>query len=162
LKRTVEITLTVIGLILTIFGTILVGVSISLFNSNTFINEFENMFLQIARDEGITIDSGDIQMIIATFQNAGWIVLALLIVSLILSIISIYFFVGNKKSTTASVLVIVAAIIVAISTFLAGFLPALFYLIAGIIGFVRKTPKTTHTLDERDLTTEQNHPHDLK
>lgn len=162
MKRTAEIVLTVIGLILTSLGAILVGVSISLFNSNVFINDFENMFLQIAQDEGITINSSDIQMIITTFQNAGWIVLALLIVSLILSIIAIYCFVGNKKPKTASLLVIIAAVIVAISTLLAGFLPALFYLIAGIVGFARKTTKPINPLDKPDLTTEQSHSHDLK
>src|SRR5699024_6815484 len=57
------------------------------------------------------------------------------------SAISIYFYIGNKKPKAASIMMIITGVVVGLGTALTGFLPALLFLIAGIVGLVRKPPK---------------------
>src|SRR5699024_12488963 len=89
----------------------------------------------------------------------GLFALIVLLVSTILGIIAMYFFIGNKKPVAASVVVIIAAIIVTIGTALAGVVPGVLYLIAGIMGLVRRPPITdTPHVSDTTLHWDQNNP----
>src|SRR5699024_12457256 len=62
------------------------------------------------------------------------------IIAIITSVISIYFYNGNKKPKADSIMMIITGVVVGLGTALTGFVPALLFLSAGIVGLVRKPP----------------------
>ena len=140
MERTGEIILTTIGLILNLIGMIIMIPLLFFTNTNEFKNSFIDGFIETASEEGLSASTQDINALLNLFLGMGWFVFIVLLIGLIMGIIALYFFIGNKKPKAASVIMIITSLIIVVGTLLTGFMPALLYLIAGIIGLVRKTP----------------------
>src|SRR5690625_4373625 len=80
-----------------------------------------------------TYDNSEAELLLNILSGFGWLVVAMFAIGIILGIISIFFYIGNKKPKAASIILIIGSVIVGIGTVLIGFMPALLYLIAGII-----------------------------
>lgn len=140
MKRTAEITLTSIGLALSSLSALVLTFLMIFSNTGDFREAFQDGFVEGAGEEGVLTTSSEADIFLNFLLGFGWLVLVALIIGTILAIISIYFFSGNKKPVAASVMTILAAVIIGIGTIFTGFLPAILFLIAGIVGLVRKPP----------------------
>ena len=147
MKRTIETTLTTIGLILNSIGMVVMILLLLFTNTNEFRNSFIDGFIEAASEEGLSASSQDINALFSLFLSMGWIIFIVLLIGMIMGIIAIYFFVGNKKPKAASIIMIITSLIIVVGTLLTGFMPALLYLIAGIIGLIRKTPPINQAED---------------
>jgi len=138
MKRTAEIVMTVIAVIISGL-TALFGVLMNLGMSDP-------EFAEVMEEEMAADPAAMGEMDMATFMDmlawAGPVLLAVGIISLILGVIGIIAIKGNKKPVLAGIMLILAALVIGIGTIGFGFIPAILYLIAGIMAFVRK-PKVT-------------------
>ncbi|WP_339147949.1 MULTISPECIES: DUF4064 domain-containing protein [unclassified Sutcliffiella] len=137
MKRTAEIVMTVIAVIISGI-TALFGL---LMNFGLSSPEFTQMM-----EEEMAADPAVEEMDMAAFMDmlalAGPTWIAVGILSLILGVIGIIALKGNKKPVLAGIMLILAALVIGVGTFGLGFIPAILYLIAGIMAFARK-PKVT-------------------
>ncbi|WP_257348451.1 DUF4064 domain-containing protein [Pseudalkalibacillus decolorationis] len=133
MKRTSEIVLTVIGMLINVIMALGVGAAIVIFQNESIQQELER---EIANDPQLNeVDPSMIFDIIGTF---GWAVVIALAIGFILGLIATFGLKGNKKPKQAGILLIIGGIIVGIATIGSGFGPAILYLIAGIMALVRK------------------------
>ncbi len=162
MKRTGEVTLSTIGLVLSFISTLIVAAILFFSNNQEFRNMFEEIFIEGSMEEGIAVNPGDVQMFLNFLLGLGWVAFTVLLISSILGAIALYFFIGNKKPVAGSVIVIIAAVVVTIGTAFAGIVPGVLYLIAGIMGLVRRPP-ITHSphVSETDIHWDQNKPDDF-
>jgi len=133
LKRTGEITLGIIGIILSALTTLL-GMGFR------WISDSEE-FKSVIFDEAINdpaVNPEDIDMIFSFMAGAGWALIIAAVLGVILGIIGVISIKGNKHPKLAGLMFIIGAVLVGIISFGIGFLPALLYLIAGIMCFARK------------------------
>ncbi|TYS69795.1 DUF4064 domain-containing protein [Sutcliffiella horikoshii] len=137
MKRTAEIVMTVIAVIISGL-TALFGVLMNLGMSDPEFTEI--------MEEEMTADPAMEGMDMGGFMDllsmAGPTLLTVGIISLILGVIGIIAIKGNKKPVLAGIMLILAALVIGIGTLGFGIIPAVLYLIAGIMAFVRK-PKVT-------------------
>lgn len=135
LKRTGELVLGIIGVVLSFL--IAVGGIIFIWAAKS--EELKSIFIEEAEAQALL----SIDEINAMFDSLPTIGITLLIASgigIVLGLIAVISIKGNKKPKLAGILFIVCAILIGIITVGTGFLPALFYLIAGIMCFARKPP----------------------
>lgn len=111
MKRTKEIVFTSIGLAFN--SLLIIAIAVLLFVSDKFV---------------------------VIFSGIGLDFFIILIIGAILGIGAIYFYVGDKRPKAASGLTFLAAATLVVGLFLFGIIPAIFYVIAGIMGLVRKRP----------------------
>ncbi|WP_053217481.1 DUF4064 domain-containing protein [Virgibacillus senegalensis] len=137
MKRTAEIVLGVIGAVLyalfTFFGIVLM----TLKGNEAFIQEMENAFAE----QGMENMGGDISQMIA---SGSWYLIIVSLLAVILGIVAVVFLKGNKKPKTAGILLIITAVLTFVLFMGMSLIPALLYLIAGIVALVRK-PQTPIT-----------------
>ncbi|TFE02029.1 DUF4064 domain-containing protein [Jeotgalibacillus salarius] len=149
MKRTAEGVLTIIGIVVNILMMIGVFIMSALFNDPAMQEEIEREF----QNDPALADAGiDPSVIAGWFENLGVFFNVVVIISTILSLISLFAMKRNKKPKLAGGLLIASALVVGLGTLLLGWLPALLFLIAGIMCFARK-PKVvedpyTHSDDE--------------
>ncbi|MFK4998056.1 DUF4064 domain-containing protein [Bacillus sp. N9] len=136
MKRTGEMTLGIIGIVCSFFMAIF-GFALK-WASNS--EEVKSLILEAAENDP-ALNPGDTDLAFSWLAGAGTSMLIAAIIGIIIGIIAAIFIKGNKKPKVAGILFIVGAVLIAIISFLTGFLPALLYLIAGIMCLVRK-PKT--------------------
>ncbi|MGD6776397.1 DUF4064 domain-containing protein [Sutcliffiella horikoshii] len=137
MKRTAEIVMTVIAVIISGL-TALFGVLMNLGMSDP---EFaEVMEDEMAADP--TMGEMDMTAFMDILALAGPTMVTVGLVSLVLGVIGIIAIKGNKKPVLAGIMLILAALVIGIGTIGFGFIPAILYLIAGIMAFARK-PKVT-------------------
>lgn len=139
MKRTGEIVLTVIGLILNLFGVIGFMFLTSFMNTDLFRQSFEEGFNEGLAEEGME-DALEASSFLSAIAGFGWFLAILSLVGVVAGIIAIVFFRGNKKPKAASIILLISAVVLLIGTVGLGFLPFVVYLIAGIMGLVRKPP----------------------
>lgn len=130
LKRTGEIALTIIGAVFNLIG---VGI-FSLFTTFSKTDYFMYNFL------GAYGTEEDI-FFINIMTGIGWFLSIISLLALIAGIVALLFFKGDKKPKAAGIILIITSVILALGTFMMAFLAALCYLIAGIMGLVRKPPQ---------------------
>ena len=130
MKRTGEIALTIIGAVFNLIG---VGI-FSLFTTFSKTDYFMYNFL------GAYGTEEDI-FFINIMTGIGWFLSIISLLALIAGIVALLFFKGNKKPKAAGIILIITSVILALGTFMMAFLAALCYLIAGIMGLVRKPPQ---------------------
>ncbi|MCA0972521.1 DUF4064 domain-containing protein [Halobacillus litoralis] len=147
MKRTVEIVITVIGIILYGFPLI-IGFFFQSFQNNPQAREDFMAAMQEAPNgqdlEGINMDE--------MFNFLGTFTMVIIVASLIaigLAILSIVFLKGNKKPKAAGIILIITAVVFALATVFFGLFGSVAFLIAGIVALVRKPPKPT---DEEAIT----------
>src|SRR5699024_8872358 len=80
-----------------------------------------------------SVNPGEADSVLNIMLTFGWIIIVVFIIAIITSAISIYFYIGNKKPKAASIMMIITGVVVGLGTALTGFLPALLFLIAGIV-----------------------------
>ncbi|WP_100330034.1 DUF4064 domain-containing protein [Bacillus xiapuensis] len=138
MKRTAEMILNVVGIIINI---ILIGVGAviaSMMNDQKTRQEFENL---MAEDPQVAASGINVGEMVNLMEAIGWGFVAIVILSTVLSVIAAFALRRNRKPKLAGGLLIASALIVGLGTFLIGWLPALLFLIAGILCFVRRERK---------------------
>mgnify|MGYP001214719941 FL=1 len=130
MKRTGEIALTIIGAVFNLIG---VGI-FSLFTTFSKTDYFMYNFL------GAYGTEEDV-FFINIMTGIGWFLSIISLLALIAGIVALLFFKGDKKPKAAGIILIITSVILALGTFMMAFLAALCYLIAGIMGLVRKPPQ---------------------
>ncbi|MDG5472900.1 DUF4064 domain-containing protein [Jeotgalibacillus sp. ET6] len=148
MKRTAEIVLSVIGVILNIL------VVLGIFLTNNFLSDEEvrtELEAEMANDPDLAATGTDMSGVMDMLSGLGMFFNIVIIISTILSIVAIVVLRGNRKPKLAGGLLLGSAVLVFLGTFFIGFLPALLFLIAGIMCFARK-PKVQdeHMHDQRD------------
>ncbi|HLR22985.1 MAG TPA: DUF4064 domain-containing protein [Pseudogracilibacillus sp.] len=141
MKRTAELTLTIIGLVLSLASVAFTGFITIFFNTDFSRQNFEEGYNEGVMEMGESVNPGEADSVLNIMLTFGWIIIVVFIIAIITSAISIYFYIGNKKPKAASIMMIITGVVVGLGTALTGFLPALLFLIAGIVGLVRKPPK---------------------
>ncbi|MBO1004923.1 DUF4064 domain-containing protein [Pseudogracilibacillus auburnensis] len=142
MKRTGEFILGMAGIILsalmTLFGFFFLWISNSEEVRSIVISEFQN-------DPNLNIS--DIDLILGFFPVAGWLVIIAALTGVIFGLIGVISVKGNKKPKLAGAMFIIGAILQGLISVGFGFLPALIFLIAGIMCLVRKPlPEQTEPL----------------
>ncbi|WP_409303853.1 DUF4064 domain-containing protein [Peribacillus sp. SCS-155] len=139
MKRTAEIVLTVIGIVLNVIMIAFAGILTIAFKDNALQSELER---ELEKDPNLQAANVDVGTVMNFMEGLGWGFVAIVVVSTVLAVIAAFAFRKNRRPKLAGGLLIASTLIVGIGTILIGWLPALLYLIAGIMAFVRK-PKTT-------------------
>lgn len=146
MKRTGEIVLTVIGIIVNILMIAGVFILNVLFSDEQTRLDFER---EMMNDPTVAESGMDPAMISAFFSGLGTYFIVVVVISTILSIIAMVVVRGNRKPKLAGGLLIGSSVLVGLGTFFAGWLPALLFLIAGIMCFARK-PKVEEPVTHED------------
>ncbi|WP_174615564.1 DUF4064 domain-containing protein [Virgibacillus ihumii] len=140
MERTGEIVLSIIGVVLyalCAFGG---------FAGAAFLNN-EQLMSNLANDMATPQMSASDYMAVFETMSGGIMLFAIVsVVSLILGIIAAVFLKGNKKPKAAGIILIITSVLGTIVTVLGVVIPAIFYLIAGIMALARK-PKPAQTLE---------------
>lgn len=140
MKRTSEIVLGVIGVVLSGLMTLL-----GLFALSLQANENFKEGIQEAAPQNSTVSSADMNAMIEAVGNLGMAMVIASVIGIILGLIAVFSLKGNKKPKLAGTLLIVGAAAVTLISYGAGFLAGLMFLIAGIMSLVRK-PKAQVTV----------------
>jgi len=137
LKRTGEIALGIIGIILSALmslgGILLIWAN----QSSEFKTELEDQF---TADPTLEFNAGDVSTMLDAAGTFGWAIVVASIIGIILGLIGVISIKGNKKPKLAGWMFIIGALLTGIISVGFGFLPAILYLIAGIMAFARKAP----------------------
>lgn len=145
MKRTVEITLSIIGAITALFGIIIFSSIKKFFLMEDMVNEIiEDINTDLVADGLDPMDASTLIDSSSVFFN---IVVVIFVTVMILAIIAAILFTKNNKPKMASIILIIAAVIVTIGSIGTGLITGILLLIAGIMGLVRK-PKTDDLLDD--------------
>ncbi|MCP3740912.1 DUF4064 domain-containing protein [Rossellomorea sp. BNER] len=139
MKRTGEIVLAVIGVILSGLFAI-AGIFVNALIDNPDFQQGMNQ--EINGDP--TLTQSDIDAVISIIESVGPFLLVVGLISVILGIIGAIAIKGNKKPVLAGIMFILAALVIGLGTIGFGFLPGILFLIAGIMSFVRKLKVTTN------------------
>lgn len=136
MKRTAEITLTIIGVII----NALVGGSVlliaSLFKNETFQEQVKN---ELANDQKLnTVDPSEV---LNAIGNGSWWVVIASLIGLVLGIIAAVCLKGNNKPKLAGILLIIAAVVSVLLSVGVDWLPGILFLVAGILSLARKPKK---------------------
>ncbi|SEI08090.1 Protein of unknown function [Halobacillus karajensis] len=138
MKRTVEIVLTIIGMVLFGLPVLVSSILLNTKDNPQVKQELENFMnspeMQMEGQESMPEIS---QMIDAMGSFAMFVLIAALI-AIGLGILSALFLKGNKKPKAAGIILIVTAIIFTFATVFIGVFGGAVYLIAGIVALVRK------------------------
>ncbi|MED4941972.1 DUF4064 domain-containing protein [Heyndrickxia coagulans] len=134
MKRTAEIILSVIGAVLNGLAAILVFFGTAAMKSEG-INQMEARMKTDA-----SIPEADFQTALHTIQALGWGIAVVLVIGTAVGIFAAVQLRNNKSPKLSGILLIIGAMLVFFFTVGFGVLPALLYLIAGIMSLVRKPP----------------------
>lgn len=130
MKRTVEIILSVIGILLYGLVAALGGFMIFLQNNEEALQEI------LAEDPDMGL--GSLETLTEAMGTGGWLIIIASMIAIILGVIAIILISGNKRPKMAGAIYIAVSIIGSIVTVGFGIIPGVFYLIAGIMSFARK------------------------
>ncbi|PAE08178.1 hypothetical protein CHI12_07790 [Terribacillus saccharophilus] len=117
-----------IGVAFNALGAILVGVFIGA--TGDFIAE------DIRNDPEFTAEEADI--VSNLFGGIGWYYVIVSAIAAILGVVALVLLRRNNKSTVSGVIFIVTAVLSALLTIFVATVPAILYLVAGILAIVRK------------------------
>ncbi|MBS4193881.1 DUF4064 domain-containing protein [Lederbergia citri] len=134
MKRTGEIVLGVIGMIL----SALIALMGMLFMFAGKSEDVKPILEESLNDPTINQEGIDANMILDMMSTAGSALIIAAILGVVLGIIALIAIKGNKKPKLAGTMFIIGAVLIGVITIGFGFLPALLYLIAGIMCFARK------------------------
>lgn len=133
MKRTGEIVLTVIGIIINFIVGGFVTFLVLVLKNDTLQDEIEKEF---AKDPDLS--TLDPSTVLDAMGNGGWAIVIASLIGIILGIIAAINLKGNRKPKLAGILLIVGAVISGLLSIGVDWLPALLFLIAGIMSLVRK------------------------
>lgn len=138
MKRTAEIVLGTIGALIYALFAVLGGVMIWMQNNEEVVRE---SFEQTA-EQNPSVNIEDFNTVIESMGASGWVLLIVSLVAFLLGMIAIVLLKGNKNPKAAGIIFIITSVGIAIITLGAGIIPGIFYLIAGVMCFARKEPRT--------------------
>ncbi|EAF4566388.1 DUF4064 domain-containing protein [Listeria monocytogenes] len=146
IKRTGEIVLAIIGLVLSllaqafiaIIGLLMISGSKGKEGLTTFYN---NYYKTMTEWEIPKKEVPDPDRVLDFVQTLSWTALTGGLITLALGIFGIYYIFKNKKTVFAGYLFLAAGVVSLLSTALISFIPALLFIVAAILCFVRK-PKS--------------------
>ncbi|RCW73093.1 DUF4064 domain-containing protein [Saliterribacillus persicus] len=141
MKRTAEVVLSIIGALVYGFLAIIGGAMVWLQNNRDVLEE------TVSDPEMNQENMLDIDMMMETMGTGGWLFLITAIIAIVIGIVSMVLFKGNKSPKLAGILLLVVGVISTIATAGAGIFGGVFYVIAGIMGLVRK-PKNEINIDQ--------------
>src|SRR5699024_5239646 len=104
-------------------------------------HNFEERYNEGVMEMGESVYPGEEDSVLNNMLSFGCIIIVEFIIAIITSAIYIYFYIDNIKSIATSIMMIIAGVLVGFDTDLIGFLLVLLFLIASIVGLVRKTTK---------------------
>lgn len=133
MKRTAEITLGIIGAVCSVIMLIF-GILILSLNGNA---EFQQGLEDVAAEDP-SLNPGDTDIMAAMISSGGWALTVAALIGVILGLIAVFSIKGNKKPVLAGILFIAGAVLTGLISFGFGIIPAILYLIAGIVSLVRK------------------------
>ncbi|SEA16052.1 Protein of unknown function [Thalassobacillus cyri] len=135
MKRTAEIVLTGIGVVL--YGLIagMLSIVVNVKDNPEFRESLEGT---IQQDPEANLEEINVDQMIEGIADGAMIIIITGIIALLIGVVAIYFIKGNKKPKLAGILLIVTAVIATVITVGVGVVAGLFYIVAGIIGIVRK------------------------
>ncbi|CDQ21478.1 DUF4064 domain-containing protein [Halobacillus karajensis] len=138
MKRTVEIVLTIIGMVLFGLPVLVSSILLNTKDNPQVKQELENFMnspeMQMEGQESMP----EISQMIDAMGSFGMFVLIAALIAIGLGILSALFLKGNKKPKAAGIILIVTAIIFTFATVFIGVFGGAVYLIAGIVALVRK------------------------
>lgn len=138
IKRTGEIVLVIIGMLIYAFFALIGGFMMWLGNNSQIVEDIppEAQSPELSQEQLMTM--------IETAGAGGMMILITALVAIVAGILALVFMKGNKKPKAAGIILIVISVIGVFTMVIAGIFSGLFYLIAGIMLLVRK-PKTPLT-----------------
>ncbi|MDQ0207127.1 DUF4064 domain-containing protein [Alkalicoccobacillus murimartini] len=136
MKRTAERVLGIIGVIMMSIGALLVTILTIGFTSPDSQRQIETML----QDPEINPTGEDIgfDQVIDYFVANGWIVVVALVASIVLGIVASVLV--KKKPVFSGIMWLLAAVISLVTIWYLIILPAILFVIAGILALVRKAP----------------------
>lgn len=140
MKRTGELVLGIIGIISSAMMSLVGMIFIWANNSDDFKLFFEEEF---ASDPAMEINPDEMALVMEGLGSFGWAVVVASIIGFILGLVGVICIKGNKKPKLAGWVFIIGAVLTGLISVGLGFVPAILYLIAGIMAFARKIPSDT-------------------
>ncbi|MDX8046348.1 DUF4064 domain-containing protein [Gracilibacillus sp. S3-1-1] len=141
MKRTAEITLSIIGSVLYLIGALFGGI-FRMFEGNEELRE------EIMNDPQVQqTDIGDVQLILDTMGSFGTVIVVSSIIAIVVGIVASILFKGNNKPVIASILLLVTSVVIIFITYGLGIFAGIFFIIAGIMGLARK-PKQEVNMEQ--------------
>ncbi|MFD1020732.1 DUF4064 domain-containing protein [Thalassobacillus hwangdonensis] len=134
MKRTVEIVLTIIGVVLFAASAAIGGWLLSQKDNPEFRQGLEEGLNQPGTDTG----GMNADQILEMLSNGVQTFIIITVIATILGILAVMLLKGDKKPKTAGAILLVTSVLAAIITLGVGVFPALFYFIAGIVALVRR------------------------
>lgn len=138
MKRTPEKVLSIISLVFTVLSIIGWGIFASFskaFNNGGF---FEEMEMELYADPALTPEDIEMSMLVfEAMEGFSWFIVAVLVISLVATIVGMVFMWKEKNPKLAGIMFIVAGLFACIIT-----PTSIMLYIAGILCFTRKAPLT--------------------
>lgn len=145
MKRTGEIVLGIIGVIIYAFFTMIGALMVWIKNNE---DKIRGLMEEVSKDDPENaLTPEEINETLAAMGNSGWFVFGAALAIVIVGIVSLVFLKGNKRPKAAGILFIVLGVL---SVFILGELAivgAIPYIIAGIMCLVRKPQVPINELD---------------
>ncbi|HLR01281.1 MAG TPA: DUF4064 domain-containing protein [Virgibacillus sp.] len=145
MKRTGEIVLGIIGVIIYAFFTMIGALMVWIKNNE---DKIRGLMEEVSKeDPENALTPEEINETLAAMGNSGWFVFSAALAVVIIGIVSVVFLKGNKRPKPAGVLLIVSGVL---SVFILGELAiigAIPYIIAGIMCLMRKQPEPIDDLE---------------
>lgn len=143
MRRTVEVVLSLIGAFVYLIGAFFGG----MFRMMDAEDELLQESLQEQQGQLTPEELEVSEMMLNGIGTFGTIIIVGAIISIIAGIVAMVFFKGNNKPKAASIILLVVGGITTIATLGIGLFASIFYIIAGIMGLVRK-PKQEVNLEQ--------------
>lgn len=144
IKRTTEIILVLIGIVIHGFFVIVGGFMAWIYHNESKVLE---MIDEIDEGESEAAKAEFIQLI-SEIDNIGWYIAIGSGISLIAGAIAIYFFQKNRNAKVASITLIVTAVVTAIGSLGSAAIGGIFFFIAGLMGLLRKPQEVISETEE--------------
>lgn len=138
MKRTGEIVLGVIGIIVYAFFALLGALIIWIQNNQDTLKQFMDEAAKNDPENAMTPE--ELNEAFEAIGNSGWLILSAALVIAVVGIVALVFLKGNKRPKPAGIMLIVVGVV---SVFFLGQLAmigAIPYVVAGIMCLVRKPP----------------------
>ncbi|HEU5140496.1 MAG TPA: DUF4064 domain-containing protein [Bacillales bacterium] len=136
MKRTGERVLSIIGIVINAIIAAIVTMAVLAFQRYSAQGQLES---QMSGNPEMGAMNPD--QVMDIIGGVGWVVVAATVIGIIIGLIAVFNLKENKKPKQAGIWLIIGAVVVGVASIGAGWLPALLYLIAGIMCLVRKPSK---------------------
>lgn len=145
MKRTAEMTLGIIGAVFSLFGVFLGILFFAMRNAFTTDKQLQEELASEA-----AMNSTDVAAIMDILAGSGTAIIVASVLGIALGLIGVFAIAKNRKPVLAGWMFIAGSVLTGVISLGTAFLPAILYLVAGIMSLVRKAPKPLHTTGNFD------------